>query len=300
MKNSLEDGSLSTKIIAVTYLFRLLDHFASEKNPYASTIYKLLISSLLSYYDEKSIKDHILINFCETFKKFDTIPPIMLLDPLVNYLQTSIEMINKINLFELKLFEIIATHSRFTTEDAILLLNLLKDIILSHASFGSLAGSSFLKIIRRYISDDMIQDQLVEFAKLALLEYYNIKERHEKYTNQLMVPKGNYVSFASTATVSLEAEQEALDSQKRSLIINILKQVIRLKSDIIITRYKPLLISINKQIKNLTHTDDKGILLLLSLCEDEQEILNKFHYQPIILSEESRRITVLCIYFDIN
>ena len=60
LKRAMRDHSQILKIISVTQLFRLLDYFASERNPYASVIYKKLTFSLMEEHANVYLRDIFL------------------------------------------------------------------------------------------------------------------------------------------------------------------------------------------------------------------------------------------------
>jgi hypothetical protein len=63
-------------------MFRMLDHFARERNPYAAVVYKKLTFSLVENFNHLELRDFMEANFSLLFIKYSTIPIEILLDPL--------------------------------------------------------------------------------------------------------------------------------------------------------------------------------------------------------------------------
>jgi hypothetical protein len=51
-------------------MFRLLDHFANDRNPFAAILYKKLTFSLIENFDEMETREFMEANFNDLFKKF--------------------------------------------------------------------------------------------------------------------------------------------------------------------------------------------------------------------------------------
>lgn len=74
-------------------------------------------------------------------------------------------------------------------------------------------------------------------------------------------------------------EQEILNAQRRALIINILKDIINLESNLLNSKFKSLLVYTNSQLKSYIHYDNKGIKHLLSLLGDPDDIIREYENQ---------------------
>lgn len=83
----MRDHSKLLKILSITLLFKLLDRFAAERNPYAAVIYKKLTFSLMEEHANIELRDLFLRNFTYIFKKYTTIPVEILMEPLIKQIQ---------------------------------------------------------------------------------------------------------------------------------------------------------------------------------------------------------------------
>ena len=279
LKKGIRDNFSSLKMISITYLFRLLENFASERNPFAPIVYKILTFSLIENHEDQVLREQLLLNFITIFKSFSSIPVGVLLEPLAKQIQVSEGTTYILNLFDLHALDVLANHPKLTLKQAILLLDVLAKIYLNNVSFAYLAGPPLVKIVERFIEEDTMQEYLLEFAKLALSKYYTSVKR--KKTKDNFVKKFVYMEdrddlYVGPTHITPEMEQEILNAQKRSLTINVLRDIIHLNSSILNAKYKTLLAYTNAQIKQLTRHDNKGIKFLLSLFGDADEIIKDY------------------------
>lgn len=77
------DRSENLQIVSLTLLFRLIENFASDKNPYAPIVYKTLIFALMENHSKVKIREYILANFKLVFESFSSIPPSIVIEPLI-------------------------------------------------------------------------------------------------------------------------------------------------------------------------------------------------------------------------
>jgi len=70
-------------------MFRLLDLFSQTKNSFAPTIFKNIAYSLVENVEDSTTREYIMKNLIEIFDSIPTIPVGFVLDPLIQYLQSS-------------------------------------------------------------------------------------------------------------------------------------------------------------------------------------------------------------------
>ena len=71
------------KLSCYQILFKLLDLFAQDRNPYAAVVYKKLTFSLMEEHQNLELRDFMLRNFMVIFEKYQSIPAEILLEPLI-------------------------------------------------------------------------------------------------------------------------------------------------------------------------------------------------------------------------
>lgn len=82
------ERSVPVKIVAISFMFRLLEKFAEEKNSAAPLIYKSLIFTAIESSMELPLREHYLYNFSSLFSKVPTIPIGLLVEPLIKQMQS--------------------------------------------------------------------------------------------------------------------------------------------------------------------------------------------------------------------
>lgn len=260
-------------------LFRLLENFAAERNPYAPIIYKTLTFCLIENHSDNDVREYITHNFCTIFEQSHSIPVGIMVEPLVKQLQTMDTNMYTLNVFDFKLLDVLANHSRLAIKNAIQLLDALAKIYLNDVTFAHTSMPPITKIISRFVEEDTMQEYLLKLSKIALSLYYSsVKKKKSKDIN---IKKFIYLQekdelFAGPNTLTPEMEQEILNAQKRALIIELLKNIINMRSEGLNARIKTLLAHTNKQIKQYTRFDNKGIKHLLALFGDPDEIIKDY------------------------
>ena len=286
LKKTVRESPFSLKLAALTHLFHLLDTLASQKSPFASIIYKSLTFALIEHYENTNLRQYILTNFSQTFQKFTNIPLDILLGPLLRQLHGLKDLSIAINSCDFQFLEIMVSHPNLNITYAILLLDLLSKVYLNSVCFAPLAGSLYLIIIQRFIEEPAMQDYLIEFTKLALSNYYNsVKDQQTKAS---LVQKNGHHRGRSQASAGVTAEKEAklsqqiIESQKRALIISILRDIICFQCNRLNINCKVLLVYTSSQIRKLTHHDNKGILYLLSIVQENLQIQIEINEQEAL------------------
>ena len=97
IKKGAREHSSVFKIFAFQSLFRLLDHLAASRDPYAGLIYKKLTFSLIGIcfklsisienFNEPELKEFICCNMTYILKKYSSIPIDILVVPFIKQMQ---------------------------------------------------------------------------------------------------------------------------------------------------------------------------------------------------------------------
>ncbi len=83
MQRANRDKNPNVQIVSLAQLFKLMEHFALERNPYAPIVYKTLTFALVENHQKTSIRELMLANFKVMLETFTTIPVSILLDPFI-------------------------------------------------------------------------------------------------------------------------------------------------------------------------------------------------------------------------
>jgi len=282
IKRGVRDTHKALKHTCLTFLFKLLELFASERNPYAPIVYKILTFTLIEHHDDTATREFILLNFVDIITNYSSIPIGILIEPMVKQLQNAEGKSYTLNVFDFKFLEAASNHPKLGLKAAIQLLDILAKIYLTNITFAHMVVQPFIRVISRYVEEDSMQEYMVEFAKLCLSKYYSSvkkKKSKESVAKKFIYLEDKDELFAGPSQITPEMEQEILNAQRRALIINILKEIINLESNLLNSKYKSLLVYTNSQLKSYIHYDNKGIKHLLSLLGDPDEIIREYETQ---------------------
>lgn len=136
LKRASRDVKSTLSTVAIQLLFRLLESFATSRNPTASTVYKTLTFLLVEFYWETEIRALMLTHFNALFKEVD-IPVEILLEPLLK--QVTISQQNSSNVFDFEFFQTVAGLSTLSDQSILMMVEALTKVALSSVFFANLA-----------------------------------------------------------------------------------------------------------------------------------------------------------------
>lgn len=136
LKKTIREKSKPLKFISITFLFKLLNFFALNKNQSASVVYKILTFSIIENYKENELKEFFLLNFMIIFKDFKEIPINILLEPLTK--QWIFNEVNEFSLLDLEFMHICTLHPKITMKISIKLLDFLLKMLINSIVFASM------------------------------------------------------------------------------------------------------------------------------------------------------------------
>ena len=275
LKKMTRDMSKNIPTSALTLLFRLLAHFAEKKNPYAPVIYKTLTFCLFENYNNVYFRNIITMNFRQILNSIDSIPIGVVIEPLVKQLHLNENTNYNINIPDIEFLESLAFHPKLGLKNSIQLLDIFAKIYLNNIIFAPVAGKSFIRIFSNFVSAEPIQEYAVKFVKISLAIFFTSEK--SKRPKEKILPRYNNKHVNSKAVVSnQELEQEILNAQRRALIVEIIKSIIGLECEWVNKKAKTLILFTYRQLKLVTKSENKGILALISLFGQPNEVIAQF------------------------
>lgn len=238
LKKAVRDKSDILKIGSYSLQFTLLDSFAQLRNPYAAIIYKKLTFSLMENHADLSLRDFILKNFCYIFKKYQSIPCEIIVQPLIKQIQVSEQTQSyKINLCDLEFFSMIAQHPKLKLKECILLFDLLNKIYLNDLVWAATAASSIHLLLDRFVENEGFQEYTIKLTKISLaLIYTACKSKRPQKQAESKIPHKD-----KRAEIT---EAEIMNAQKRALIVELIKYIINLRCTNLNEQIKPLVANV--------------------------------------------------------
>ena len=262
-------------ISAVTQLFRLFEHFSETKNAYAPVLYKTLTFILFENYNHVNFRNYMILNFRQILSSIDSIPIGVIIEPLVKELQQNENTNYNINVTDIEFLETLAKHPKLSLKHSIQLSDIFAKIYLNNIIFAPIAGRCLMFIFATFIGSEPLQEYIVKFIKISLAIFFTSEK--SKRPKEKILPKYNSKHVNSKPVVSnQELEQEILNSQRRALIIEMVKNLIGLECSWVNKKSKTLILFTYRQLKLVTKNENKGILALISLFGQTNDVIAQF------------------------
>ncbi len=267
------DRSECLQLASLAMLFRLLDTFAAEKNPYAPVVYKTLTFALVENHQKVQVREFILNNFRLVFETFPTIPPAILLEPFIKQIRRSEGITFFYNVFDFEFFLSLARHPRLKTKGAVQTLDLLAKTYLYDELFAGSAFSPFMFLAFRFKDDPSFVTFILKLGKFVL-GLYSANAKKVSRTGEHKSAK--YLRYIN-ARIGDDKAQFQLQNGR---ILELLARVIELENPEVCGRLKSAILEENATVKSLTKADDVGLLSVLGKLGDAQEMINEFEAPP--------------------
>ncbi|EAR95077.2 hypothetical protein TTHERM_00640050 (macronuclear) [Tetrahymena thermophila SB210] len=282
LKKGSRDKNFCLQIGSFAKLFELLDYLATDRNPLAALIYKKLTFSFIENHADIELRQFILLNFSRAFKKFNTIPTEILLEPLIRQIQVSQNSSYILNICDIEFLRISSTHPKLKLKMCIQLIDLLSKVYLNDLVYSQSIFDPISQMIARFVEDEAFQEYLVKLTKIALAMFFNScknkkgnKQKYDKYGQNLY------------DALNEANETEIINAQKRGLIIQLLKWIIEQQCSNLNDQLKPLLVHVYLQLKQIKQ-ENKGVVMLLGLLGDPEAIIQEIEEQNQIQEQEER------------
>eukprot|EP00742_Colponemidia_sp_Colp-10_P006574 GILJ01007045.1.p1 GENE.GILJ01007045.1~~GILJ01007045.1.p1 ORF type:complete len:1707 (-),score=396.78 GILJ01007045.1:173-5251(-) len=265
------DRDAALQVSALTNLFKLLDHLASDHDVFAPVVYKSIIFCLIENHDNELIREFVINNLTVTLLQLPTIPVGILVEPLVKQLQVAE---NRYNVYDFDFFVVVAKHSRISIRHGLLLLDLLGKICLNDPIYGRTGSVPFLILVNRFEGEETLQEYMHRFTKVACAMLLNLEGRLNR----------------SALNSSGDLKEEEDGDIRRTLILEILGKTIHLSHATVNNKIKPLLLSAAVQFKTSTGKEHNGLWSLLSVWGDPNLLLSEYR-QSEPISEPMAAVT---------
>jgi len=257
------------QLSSLAMLFRLLDVFASEKNPYAPIVYKTLTFALVENHQKTIIREFILNNFKLVFTNFPSIPPSIVLEPFIKQIRRSDGITFFYNLFDFEFFIALGDHPKLNTKSAIQVLDLLAKTYLYDELFANCAMIPFSRISERFKEDPTYESFILKLLRFALNVYSSNVKKLRKSDVQASVKYLKYIG----AKVEDDKSSMLLQNDR---IINLINRTIYINIQEISNKLGMLLLEENIHMKLSTKQDDETLLNIVEKIPNSDAILKEF------------------------
>jgi hypothetical protein len=248
LKKAARDASLSLQIGALTNLFQLLGGFANEAHSYAPYIYKTLIFSLIENHANEVAREFIVCNIIQTLEAMPHVPVGVVVEPVVK--QASLHGYNNL---DFDFFISLTKHPRLTVRHGLMTLDLLGKICLNDPLFGRVGTVPFLILAKRFGDEEVVQEYIERFAKVALSMFMHIETRPDAHPE-----------------LGRRRNEEAANiiHIRRTLVMEVIAKIAHLRNPEYNARMKPLLLTVGEQHAKLQGGKmSRAIVALISMCD---------------------------------
>lgn len=178
VKKGIRDDSSILRFSFLEELFALLHHFASQKNPFASVLYKKITFMFIENHEIVEFREYVLRSFREVFRRFQSIPVEIFLEPFVKQLKISEGRTYILNVFDMEFVKAASEHRRLKVKIAIELFDFLAKTFLHDNVFGRMARTIMEYLVDRFIEDDPFVEYCQKLVKICLAIFFSsLKKR---------------------------------------------------------------------------------------------------------------------------
>lgn len=275
LKKGCRDKSKVLSLNCITQLFSLLDYFSAVRSPVAPVLFKTLQLFLIESFHKPYMRELLQLNFILTLENLQTLPVSQLAEAVVKQIHLNETL--DFNTFDFDFYIAMARHSRFEEEQAVQLIDILGKVYLSQLHLAKAAAIPFLLIVSRFLDSDTLQEYVYRFSKLAI-QLITQGERGKR-TGVKQLPRYLNQPVILGQPLSLEdlVEETSL-LQTRNLVLDLLSRVISLGSAALNGRLKDILATNAANIKANRGEYPRGLIIVLSLIGNPDEILP--FYEP--------------------
>lgn len=151
IKKGIRQSSEIMRFTLLELLFNLLDEFASKKNPYASVVYKKLTFLFIQNHEELNVREFMLRNFGHVFKKYQSMPVEIFLEPFVKQVKIRESKSYFLNIFDFQFIQAVISHNKLRAEMALQLFDLLAKTKLNNYEYASLTDNAMATLLDRFL-----------------------------------------------------------------------------------------------------------------------------------------------------
>lgn len=160
-----------------------------------------------------------------------------------------------------------------TLKNVIQILDLLAKIFLNNLAFSHFAMFIINNLLANHISNEAIHDFLIKLIKIALAILFASEKKWKKIAdNQILINNKKFKTIINESS----NEKEVLSAQKRNMIVELLRQVLQYDIEKLNRRLTPLIAHTILQIKTFSKKNHKGLMSVLSLIGNVDDILQKY------------------------
>ena len=247
-----QSKSISFQIFALSIFFNLFDFFATNKIPYASLIYKTLISISSDKELSSDVREFIIANLKSQFITCLSIP----VDPLVKQIKGYNAVSLLYSIVDIELYNVIIKSMKISVKNAIELLDIFAKIMLSDNLFMPQMKTLIMKVLSKFANHNQIHDFVKSFIKVVL-------------STLLRIMKSNY----KNKSIKSKVKENPINSMREKIIIEVLQIIQVILRDDIENEMKTLVLNSYYKLRELYRINYLPLKDLLGLYGNVEEML---------------------------
>eukprot|EP01022_Parablepharisma_sp_SALTPOND_P016860 TRINITY_DN2578_c0_g1_i1.p1 TRINITY_DN2578_c0_g1~~TRINITY_DN2578_c0_g1_i1.p1 ORF type:complete len:1340 (+),score=195.52 TRINITY_DN2578_c0_g1_i1:1195-5214(+) len=285
LRRATRDKSQALQFYVLAQLFNLLELFATEKKPYAPTLYKSLAFSFLEMHPQEDIREFILANLSALYTQMPAVPVSIVVEPLVRQVETSENVTYFFNLTDFDFLGLVAVHPKLSLKSGLQLLDMFARLTLNDPIFSIIALQNFVKIAERFATDPSVAEFITKFVTVRIIQpkqqlalntlHNNIKKYYKKRPAN---PKGKPVQRpkAVRELEALEKEERILAGSNAQKIVDTLVCIQALNHEEINSLIRDTVLELYEKIKSQFGKPYEPLKALLTAYGLPNEIIAEF------------------------
>ena len=270
VKKGCRDKSKIVSLGCVVQMFCLMDFFSMVKSPVAAVLFKSLQVLLIEGFHRSLPRETLELNFSLSLENIPSLPVSQLIDSVVKQIKLNETL--DFNTFDFDFFISITRHPRFEEEQALELIDILGKVYLSQLHLSKAALIPFMLIISRFIDMEAIQEYIYRFGKLSVQLITQGDKTKRPGVKQLPRYLNQPVILGQPLSIE-DLVEETTQLQTRNLVLDLLSKVIKLGNATVNMKIKEILASNAVIVKGSRGEYPKGLIKVLSLICNPEEIL---------------------------
>lgn len=278
LKRASRDVKQTLSTVAIELMFRLLEAFASTRNPTAPLVYKTLTFLLMEFFWETEIREMMLKQFNRIFKRHENIPITILCEPLLKQVSISQYHASSFNVFDFDFFTTVASHKKLTLPTALMMTDTLTKIALTNVFYARVSINVMQTLMQRFSrSHEQLAHWQQSFRNIVTT-LSNIEFRKYQHSQAAEKPEKKFFSslakgkkaepIQKSANEQLEPakltkEELATLKMNERLIVNLLEKIINIGNDMLAEELRSQLLDSYSNLQQTIKVESAAMKYLL-------------------------------------
>jgi hypothetical protein len=262
------DGNRLIEVMSIAVLFQWLEFFAEQRSSYAGVVYRTLTFLMVEVFAVVDLREIILTNFSEIFRRNQQVPVSVIVEPYVKRVQVIEE---PLQVFDYDFIVVLAQYPLLSVKQGILLLDLMGKMYLNDSFFAKAAGVPFTYISSRFIESETMQDYLFVFSRHGLKLAMSVEHK--------------------VLNISRLKRKELNESlQQRNRVFDMVSWIAQQWQEDLNSKLKEIILPLNFAYYLASKQNCRGLVSILALLGNVQDMMDQFKEDNPELFEDSKEV----------